>query len=85
MSAWADIARRAAPMAAPVAAPGSVVVAAPLGLSLALADGTRISDPPLDARRPYHPLHPELPQLHLCLDATPPSLFTSGPGSHVQL
>ncbi|MFT5679132.1 MAG: HEXXH motif-containing protein [Myxococcota bacterium] len=61
-------------------APLSVVVADPSGLSLALADGTRLSVPPQDARRPYHPLHPDLPRLHLSTrDTNPLSMLEDHP------
>ncbi len=61
-------------------APIPVVVADPAGLSLALSDGTRVTAPPPDARHPYHPLHPDLPRLHLSTrDTNPLSMLEEHP------
>lgn len=60
--------------------PLSVVVADPSGLSLALSDGTRLSVPPPGASCPYHPLHPDLPRLHLSTrDTNPLSMLEEHP------
>ena len=52
--------------------PLSVVAVDPAGLSLALADGTRLTGPPAGTDSPYHALHPEVPRLHLSLRDTHP-------------
>ena len=65
--------------------PAQAMMADPTGLSFLLADGStwRPKDPPregVSVSRPYHPLHPELPRLHLAtLDTNRLSMMEDHP------